>query len=120
MDEDKQISVNVEQTIEKAEKKAEVTGVKLNIYSYFKNTPDKLRRSFDTLISDKIQDFVGRQFVFDALDKFLEAHNSGYFVIRGVPGIGKSALMAKLINDRGYIHHFNIASQNIRSPRVFL
>jgi hypothetical protein len=28
--------------------------------------------------------------------------------------------MAKLVNDRGYIHHFNIASQNIRSPRVFL
>src|SRR3972149_6561612 len=28
--------------------------------------------------------------------------------------------MAKLINDRGYVHHFNVASQNIRSTRVFV
>jgi hypothetical protein len=28
--------------------------------------------------------------------------------------------MAKLINDRGYVHHFNVASQNIRSTRTFL
>jgi hypothetical protein len=60
------------------------------------------------------------RFVLDALDEFLNKHDSGYFVIRGVPGIGKSAFMAKLVNDRGYIHHFNIASQNIRSTRAFL
>jgi hypothetical protein len=97
-----------------------VTGVELNVYSYFKATPGNLRRSFDALIQDKLRGFVGRQFVFDAVDGFLDVHDSGYFIIQGVPGIGRTALMAKLISDRGYIHHFNIASQNICSPRVFL
>ena len=91
-----------------------------NNYSYFQSAPANLRRSFDALIADKIRNFVGRRFVFDALDEFLNKQDSGYFVIRGVPGIGKSAFMAKLVNDRGYVHHFNIASQNIRSTRAFL
>jgi hypothetical protein len=92
----------------------------VNVYSYFQAAPANLRRSFDALIADKLRGFVGRQFVFDAVDDFVKNNPSGYFIIRGVPGIGKSSLMAKLINDQGYIHHFNIASQNIRSTRVFL
>ncbi len=91
-----------------------------NVYSYFQSAPANLRRSFDALIADKIKNFVGRRFVFDALDDFLNKNDSGYFVIRGVPGIGKSTFMAKLVNDRGYVHHFNIASQTIRSTRAFL
>jgi hypothetical protein len=94
--------------------------VVINHYPYFQSTPANLRRSFDTLIADKIRNFVGRRFVFDALDEFLNKQDSGYFVIRGVPGIGKSAFIAKLVNDRGYVHHFNIASQNIRNTRTFL
>jgi hypothetical protein len=94
--------------------------IELNIFAGFRATPGRLRRSFDALLQDKLSGFVGRQFVFAALDQFLETHNSGYFIIQGNPGIGKSALVAKLVNDRGYIHHFNIASQNIRSPRAFL
>lgn len=88
--------------------------------SFFKVVPESLHRSFDALIADKLKGFVGRQFVFDSLDEFLRTHDSGYFIIRGIPGIGKTALMSKLVNDWGCIHHFNIASQNIRSTRVFL
>lgn len=94
--------------------------VVINHYEHFQAAPANLRRSFDALMADKLQGFVGRQFVFDGLDKFLQTNPSGYFIIRGEPGIGKTALMAKLINDRGYIHHFNVASQNIRSTRAFL
>ena len=112
--------ISIRQAVNQAEAGAEVTAMELNVYSYFKATPANLRRSFDVLMRDKLRGFVGRQFVFDAIDGFLDTHNSGYYVIRGVPGIGKSALMAKLINDRGYVHHFNIASQNVRSSRVFL
>ncbi len=75
---------------------------------------------FDALISDKIKGFIGRKFIFDAFDEFLYTHESGYFIIRGVPGIGKSALVAKLVKDRGYVHHFNIAPQNVCSPEIFL
>jgi hypothetical protein len=117
---DNRIKIDVNQTVDKMGEDAKVTGIELNVYSYFEASPSKLRRSFDVLMADKIRGFVGRQFVFDALDEFLRTYDSGYFVIRGVPGIGKSALMARLVNDRGYIHHFNIASQNIRSTRTFL
>ena len=53
--------------------------------------------NFDTLIAEKTNGFVGRQFVFDALDAFLSEEKSGYFVIWGEPGIGKTALMGQLV-----------------------
>ncbi len=75
---------------------------------------------FSTLIAEKTKDFVGRQFVFDALDSFLSKEKSGYFVIRGEPGIGKSALMGQLVKTWNLIHHFNVIQQNIRLPKLFL
>src|SRR5687767_5817992 len=92
----------------------------LKNYTYFQATPAQLRRSFDSYMADKLKGFVGREFVFNAIDDFIKSNQSGYLVIRGDPGIGKTALLAKLINDHGYIHHFNIALQNIRSIRAFL
>jgi hypothetical protein len=82
--------------------------------------PNKRIIKFDTLIFEKTKDFVGRQFVFDALDSFLSIEKSGYFVIRGEPGIGKSALMGQLVKTRNLIHHFNVIQQNIRLPELFL
>jgi len=79
-------------------------------------------REFETLVNERTRDFVGRKFIFDAIDHLLQdaGFSSGYIIIRGEPGIGKTALMGKLVKDRGYVHHFNIASQNIRSSRDFL
>jgi hypothetical protein len=94
--------------------------VVINNYPHFQAAPANLRRSFDALMANRLQGFVGRQFVFDSLDEFLKNNGSGYFIIRGEPGIGKSALMAKLVNDRGYIHHFNIALQSINKSKEFL
>jgi hypothetical protein len=76
--------------------------------------------NFETLITEKTKGFVGRQFVFDALDSFLSEEKSGYFVIRGEPGIGKSALIGQLVRTRNLIHHFNVIQQNIRLPELFL
>ena len=115
---DAQISVN--QQIGETGESSRVTGIDLTVYSYFRASPANLRRSFDALMQDKLKDFVGRLFVFNALDNFIKNNPSGYLIIRGVPGIGKTALISKMVNDRGYVHHFNVASQNIRSPRVFL
>jgi hypothetical protein len=77
-------------------------------------------RRFEALIADKTEGFVGRQFVFDALDDFLRDNASGYYVILGEPGIGKTALLAQLVKTRGYAHHFNVVQENIRTPRQFL
>lgn len=113
--------IKVEQTIGKA---GTVKAVEFNIqqYSYLQARPQDLSRAFDSFIADRTKDFVGRQFVFDALDKFMSdpQFDSGYFIIKGEPGIGKSAIMAQLVKTRGLIHHFNIALQSINKPKHFL
>jgi hypothetical protein len=55
-------------------------------------------------VEGKIKDFVGREFVFAALETFWNAHDRGYFVISGEPGIGKTALAAVGVKRR----HLNL------------
>lgn len=77
--------------------------------------------SFDTFIEDRTEGFVGRKFALDALDAFLDQESSGYFIVRGQPGIGKSAFLAWCVKTRGWkIHHFNMGLQGICRPRQFL
>jgi hypothetical protein len=77
---------------------------------------------FERLVKERTRHFVGRDFIFEALDELLQDAEflSGYILIRGEPGIGKTALLSQLVSTRGYVHHFNIAPQNIRSARAFL
>jgi hypothetical protein len=77
---------------------------------------------FRTLVDERTRRFVGRDFVFTAVDRVLAQQEfpSGYVLIRGEPGIGKTAIAAQLVKSRGCVHHFNIALQNIRSARDFL
>ncbi|MEK6675012.1 MAG: NACHT domain-containing protein [Planctomycetota bacterium] len=80
-------------------------------------------RSFDAFIDDRIRGFEGRNLIFREIRRFIENPKltSGYFVVRGEPGIGKSSLAAKLVRDeRLDIHHFNIALQGINTLPQFL
>ena len=61
-------------------------------------TPE-VRHSFQSLIEEKTAGFVGREFVFQAIEEFLTSQPSGYFIIEGEPGIGKSAILAKYVRD---------------------
>ena len=72
------------------------------------------------LLYEKTYNFVGRQFVLKEIDRFLEDRERGYFFLLGDPGIGKSAVAACLVADRGYVHHFNIAAEGINTPETFL
>jgi hypothetical protein len=74
------------------------------------------------VIEEHTTDFVGRDFVFEALNHRLSDPQfpSGYVLIEGEPGIGKSAIMAQLARAKGYAHHFNIKPDNICSPGQFL
>ena len=56
-------------------------------------------------IEEHVRRFIGRVAVSKALDRFLARHSRGYFVIRGAPGQGKSAVACHLINSRGWAHH---------------
>ncbi|GGQ74741.1 hypothetical protein GCM10010166_50850 [Couchioplanes caeruleus subsp. azureus] len=77
---------------------------------------------FRTVVAERTRHFVGREFVFDSVARLTtgEQFGSGYVVIRGEPGIGKTSIAASLVLRWGCVHHFNIAPENIRSPRQFL
>ncbi len=75
--------------------------------------------NYAAYIQDKTNGFVGREHVIDAFDQFLDGYTSGYFVVRGDPGIGKSAIAAELVRTRGYPHHFNIAAEGISGINQF-
>jgi hypothetical protein len=101
-----------------------VIGDNNKIYQYFLNAgyaplAHKLI-TFTTLIEEKTQSFVGRRFVFDALGQFLAGSPSGYFIVKGEAGIGKSALMAHLVQVGQYVHHFVVSTQGINRADQFL
>jgi AAA domain len=79
-------------------------------------------REFKELVNERTRNFIGRDFIFRAIDGVITKQDfpSGYLLVRGEPGIGKTALISQLVKTRGHVHHFNIATQNIRSPRAFL
>jgi hypothetical protein len=97
------------------------------LFQIFVNAPSSLSgyiriRQFKELIEERTRYFIGRDFLFHAIDEIIARRDfpSGYLLIRGEPGIGKTALICQLVKTRGYLHHFNIAPQNIRSARAFL
>jgi hypothetical protein len=78
---------------------------------------------FRPLIDNRTRGFVGRNFVFEGIDAILadrEKFPSGYIVVRGEPGVGKTALVSELVKRRGYLHHFNVVQENITSAATFL
>lgn len=79
-----------------------------------------IRSQFQSLIDDKTQDFVGREYVFDAIEAFIGNNPKGYFTIIGDPGQGKSAILAKYVQDTGCIAHFNQLLQGPNRADQFL
>ena len=77
-------------------------------------------RDFSRYIAEKTENFVGRQFLFQEIQTFINANSRGYFLLYGDPGIGKSAISAKLVKDHGYIHYFNIRAGGFNNAGDFL
>jgi hypothetical protein len=102
-------------------------GTQTNIFQLFSAAAPPLSsqiriREFETLVNERTKNFIGRDFIFDAIAEVMRSQDlhSGYIVIRGEPGVGKTAIVAELVRRGSCAHHFNIASQNIRSPKEFL
>src|SRR4051794_23719942 len=55
------------------------------------------------IVADKTRDFVGRDYVFEAIERFLTDNPNGYLTIEGDPGIGKSAILASFVKRTGCI-----------------
>ncbi len=54
----------------------------------------------------KLDHFIGRGWLIARVDAFLEVNARGYLIIEGEAGVGKTAFLAWLAKQRGYIHHF--------------
>jgi len=88
-----------------------------------RNAPPAIREKildFKPLIQRKTEGFVGRQWLFDAIDGFVADTPRGYVQILGDPGIGKTTLVAEMVKRRKHPHHFNIRSEGIQKPEQFL
>ena len=75
---------------------------------------------FKLLIEDKTKWFVGRTYVFDTIQAFVSNNPKGYFTIIGDPGQGKSAILAKYVQNTGCVAHFNVQLQGINRADQFL
>lgn len=75
---------------------------------------------FKSLIQEKIARFCGRDFVFEAFEKFLQENNSGYFTLVGDAGMGKSAIAAKYVDQYKCPCYFNILVEGRNSLEQFL
>ena len=83
-------------------------------------TPKNVLSQFQSLIADKTDGFVGREYIFDAIEAFISNNPKGYFTIIGDPGQGKSAILAKYLQDKECIAHFNILLQGPNRADQFL
>jgi hypothetical protein len=83
---------------------------------------DRKIRLFEEIIDDKTREFTGRKLFIEAIHRTIGKSDftSGYILITGEPGIGKSALISRWIRSNDCVRHFNIASEDLRSPQLFL
>ena len=63
---------------------------------------------FEQIITAKNHNFVGREFVFTAINNFLDQYDRGYFTIIGEPGIGKSAILAHYVSLNPGVVYYNV------------
>ena len=80
--------------------------------------------SFSSYISEKSDNFVGREYVFTTFDQFQKDYDKGYFSLVGDPGEGKSAIAAQLVNrNKGNpycLYHFNLKKSGPNTAQQFL
>src|SRR6266566_3598199 len=81
-----------------------------------------LNEGIDASLEQVTNDFVGRHFLFDEVDKWLKSSTiqSGYLVIEAEPGFGKTAFIAALVKRSGWIHHYVDLKRGINKPQEFL
>ena len=77
-------------------------------------SPHLVELSFNEDIERLTGDFVGREWVFEQIDKWIHDSNETFFILTGEAGVGKSAIAARLTQIRDDIaaYHFCIAGRN--------
>jgi serine/threonine-protein kinase len=97
----------------------------LDIFALLAAAPTSLSTAiidFQVIVHDRARNFVVPESTLAAIDAALDDPKfpSGYVMVTGPPGVGKTALICHLVSSRGYVHHFNSRATGIRSPEAFL
>jgi hypothetical protein len=71
-------------------------------------------------ITEKCKDFVGRQFVFDAIHTFMNHYSRGYFILVGFPGMGKSSILSQYVFKNPQTFFYTCEINNYNQTEVFL
>ncbi|MEH2365462.1 ATP-binding protein [Nostoc sp.] len=82
--------------------------------------PTLTPREFEQIIQEKSQNFVGREFIFTAINNFLDRDRHGYFTIIGAPGSGKSAILAKYVTNNPQVIYYNAELEGKNRADEFL
>jgi hypothetical protein len=75
---------------------------------------------YQQLIREKSENFVGREFVFAAINQFLHRCDRGYFTLVGAPGSGKSAILAKYVTCNPQVIYYNAQVEGKNRADQFL
>lgn len=81
---------------------------------------DVYPKEFKALIFEKTRLFCGRDFVFQAIQKFFTTQSKGYFTVIGDAGMGKSAIAAKYVLVTKFPCYFNVFAEGRNKPEKFL
>jgi hypothetical protein len=71
-------------------------------------------------LSDLVENFSGREFVFEAIQKFMNRSAGGYFLLKADPGVGKSAILAQFVLRTQVIAHFILRADGSNHASQFL
>jgi len=75
---------------------------------------------FQQIITEKSKNFVGREFVFAAINEFLHKYPHGYFTLIGAPGSGKTAILAKYVTENPHVIYYNAQVEGKNQADEFL
>ncbi|MGH3228130.1 MAG: helix-turn-helix domain-containing protein [Streptosporangiaceae bacterium] len=77
-------------------------------------------RDQTSLIAGHVSDFTGRDGILGTIHDVIKDCDSAYCHVLAHPGVGKTALMAKLIAGGDYVHHFNVRTLGMVTADQFL
>jgi hypothetical protein len=75
---------------------------------------------FQQIITEKSENFVGREFVFAAINEFLHKYAHGYFTLIGAPGSGKTAILAKYVTENPQVIYYSAQVEGKNRADQFL
>ncbi|WP_112232717.1 ATP-binding protein [Lentzea atacamensis] len=115
-----EVGRSVRRVVRRFDLPAEAVAALVDLRAQVGSAPETMPHLWGALIADRTREFVGRRYVFEAIDEFLTENQCGYLVLQGDPGMGKSAILAEYVRRTGCVVHFNVRSVGVSSAAQFI